>query len=74
MLKDTMSHAGLSIYTEIATILLVVLFAGALLYLFWWRPKASWKHMEELPLERDEGASPQAASHLSGASRAKGSV
>jgi len=53
MLKDTMSHAQLSIFTEVATIILVAVFLGALLYLFVWRAKASWKTVSELPLQDD---------------------
>jgi len=58
MLKDTMSHAGLSLFTEIATLLAFALFVGAILYLFVWRKKASWKAIEELPLQDDARVAP----------------
>ena len=58
MLKDTMSAAHLSFFTEIATLLAVALFVGALLYVFVLRKKSSWKAVSELPLH-DEAPAPR---------------
>ena len=50
MLHDTMSHAGLSAYTEIAMVLVLALFAAILAYLFVWRKKGYWQAHGQLPL------------------------
>ncbi len=59
MLKDTMSHAQLSWFTEVATVVAIAVFVLALLYIFIWRKKASWKAVSELPLHDD--AAPRAS-------------
>ena len=61
MLKDTMSNAGLSLFTEIATLMALALFVGAIVYIFLWRKKASWKAIEELPLQDDAPVAPDPA-------------
>ena len=59
MLKETMAHAGLSIYTEIATVLVLALAAAILFYALVWRKKAYWQAASELPLSdgQERGAS-----------------
>lgn len=51
MLKDTMSNAHLTVWTEVATIVFVALFVGVLLYLFLWRERAYWDAARRLPFE-----------------------
>lgn len=50
MLHETMSHAGLAIYTEIAMVIVLTLAAAILLYVLGWRKKSYWKTPSELPL------------------------
>ncbi|MCC6527611.1 MAG: hypothetical protein IT373_33495 [Polyangiaceae bacterium] len=54
MLRETMSHAGLSLYTEVATIIVLALAGAILFYVLVWRKKAYWQKASELPLHDGE--------------------
>ncbi|MES2123844.1 MAG: cbb3-type cytochrome c oxidase subunit 3 [Gemmatimonadota bacterium] len=58
-LSDIMSHAGLSIYAEVALVIFLVAFCGIIYWVFRPSSAAGWREAARLPLEDDAEAPSQ---------------